>query len=79
MYIISCRYFKGKPEDSMLRLLILAVMLLSWNLGCANGGDYQAQSQNTPSMFDVPPSFYNYDPTMKQWFSPPYFDPYEMP
>ncbi len=24
----------------------------------------------------VPPSFYNYDPNLEYWFTPPYFDPY---
>ncbi len=24
----------------------------------------------------VPPSYYDYDPTMQQWYTPPYFDPY---
>ncbi len=24
----------------------------------------------------VPPSFYNYDPSLEYWFTPPYFDPY---
>ncbi len=24
----------------------------------------------------VPPSYYNYDPNLEYWFTPPYFDPY---
>ena len=29
-----------------------------------------------PGVTTVPPSWYNYDPIMEKWYTPPYFNPY---
>ena len=64
----------------MLRLLLATLALLSLSLGCAPGnGSHQSQESYTPSVSDVPPSFYDYDPTLRDWFTAPYWDPSEGP
>jgi len=59
----------------MLRLLAAAVVLLALSVGCANGRYYQTSEQYEPYITDVPPSFYDYDPTLRHWFTAPYWDP----
>jgi hypothetical protein len=54
-------------------LIVAWVGLMS---GCtAPGAQYQqsAASESYPSY--VPPSFYNDDPTLEYWFTPPYWNP----
>ena len=61
----------------MIRLLFAALALLDLSLGCAGGGYYQTQSSEeyVPYITDVPPSFYDNDPTLRHWFTAPYWDP----
>ena len=59
----------------MLRLLGVAVVLLTLNIGCANGKYYQTSEQYEPSISDVPPEFYDGDPTLRHWFTVPYWNP----
>ncbi|MDD2903102.1 MAG: hypothetical protein PHU44_11785 [Syntrophales bacterium] len=60
----------------MLRLLLATLVLLSLSLGCAAGsGTYQSQEEYTPYITDVDPSFYDYDPTLRDWYTAPYWDP----
>ncbi len=55
--------------------LLVAVALLS---GCADGGAYRGGSADT-NVSPLPPAFRNTDPALRQWYTAPYFDPYEMP
>jgi hypothetical protein len=57
-------------------LLLVPVMLLA---GCAAGGAYRGAASADTSVNTVPPSFYGNDPALRQWYTAPYFDPYEMP
>jgi hypothetical protein len=59
----------------MIRLLYAALALLALSIGCANSGYYQTTETYTPAITDVPPSFYDYDPTLRHWFTAPYWDP----
>ena len=55
--------------------MIVAAVLLSLSIGCATGRDYQTSEQYVPYITDVPPSFYDYDPALRHWFTAPYWDP----
>jgi hypothetical protein len=66
----------NKPWPSgWLLWLLVAVMLPA---GCA-GGTYQSPGSAGASINDVPPALQNTDPALRDWYTPPYFDPYEMP
>ena len=56
--------------------LLVVVMLLA---GCAAGGTYQGAGSAGASINNVPPALQNTDPALREWYSAPYFDPYEMP
>ncbi len=60
----------------MFRFLALAMALAAWSLGCA-AGEYRPQKPEMyyPSITDVDPSFYEGDPTLRHWFTAPYWDP----
>jgi hypothetical protein len=55
--------------------LLVPVVLLA---GCAPGA-YRGAASADAYNSDVPPALRGTDPTLRQWYSPPYFDPYEMP
>jgi len=59
---------------TMIRLLCGALALLALSLGCAPGY-YQTSDTYTSSVTDVDPSFYDYDPTLRHWFTAPYWSP----
>lgn len=48
--------------------------LLVLGPGCAPGY-YQTSEEYYPYITDVDPSFYDYDPTLRHWFTYPYWDP----
>jgi hypothetical protein len=56
--------------------LLVPVMLLA---GCAAGGDYRGAASADANISSVPPALRDTDPALRQWYSPPYFNPYEMP
>ena len=59
-------------------ILLLGLWLLLAG-GCAVSGASGRTTafQTSPySGMGVPPSFYNYDPALEYWFTPPYFNPY---
>jgi hypothetical protein len=57
--------------------LLVPVVLLA---GCAAGGGYYPGGAYTGAgTSDIPPVLRNTDPSLSQWYSPPYFNPYEMP
>jgi hypothetical protein len=65
----------------------VAVVVLLGMSGCAGGagggyytpsgsGSYYGYGAYNGSYIDeVPPSFYNNDPTLRQWFTAPYWNP----
>jgi hypothetical protein len=59
----------------MRKLLGVTMVLLLLSCGCAGGGYYQTSDQYVPYITDVPPSFYDGDPTLRHWFTAPYWDP----
>jgi hypothetical protein len=59
----------------MDRLLFAALVLLALNFGCATGQYSQTTDQYEPYITDVPPGFYNFDPTLRHWFTAPYWNP----
>lgn len=68
----------------MIRLLCAALALLAQSIGCATGGYYQGDYQSSDpyyqgSIGDVPPSFYDYDPTLRHWFTASYWNPNKIP
>jgi hypothetical protein len=57
-------------------MLLVPVMLLA---GCTAGETYGGGvSVGTPKR-DVPRALSDTDPSLRQWYTAPYFDPYEMP
>jgi len=59
----------------MLRFLGMALALLALVCGCASGQYYQASDRYEPYITDVPPEFYDNDPTLRHWFTAPYWNP----
>jgi hypothetical protein len=57
-------------------LLLVPVALLA---GCAAGKTYRGAESDFSYIYTVPPSFYGNDPALRQWYTAPYFIPYEMP
>jgi hypothetical protein len=60
----------------VLGLLLLVVVLLA---GCAAGGTYRGAESADAYSSPVPPAFRGTDPALRQWYTAPYFMPYEMP
>jgi hypothetical protein len=59
----------------MLKLLFAALALLALGLGCASPGYYQTREPYNSAITDVPPSFYDNDPTLRDWYTAPYWNP----
>ena len=60
----------------VLGLLLLApVVLLA---GCAPGA-YRGAASADAYISPLPPAFQGTDPALRQWYTAPYFMPYEMP
>ena len=57
-------------------LLLVPLMVLA---GCTAGETYRGGGSAPAYHRDIPPSLSDTDPALRQWYSPPYFDPYEMP
>lgn len=56
--------------------LLVAGMLLT---GCAAGGDSRGTEYSGASINNEPPALRGTPPALSQWYTPPYFDPYESP
>lgn len=61
----------------VLGLLLLVLMALL--AGCADGGTYRGAESTNTYIYTIPPAFYGNDPALRQWYTAPYFAPYEMP
>jgi hypothetical protein len=59
----------------MKRLLWVGVALLLLTGSCAPGGYQQRPAEPYPYISDVPPSFYDADPTLRDWYTFPYWNP----
>lgn len=59
----------------LLKLIGGGVAFLLLGVGCASGQYYQTSEQYEAYITDVPVSFYDYDPTLRHWFTAPYWDP----
>ena len=60
----------------MLRLFFAVLVLLVLNIGCAAPGYNQTPSEGyQSSISDLPPSFYDNDPALRDWFTAPYWNP----
>lgn len=59
----------------MKRLMGLALVLAVLGAGCAPPGYYQKPEEYYPYISDAPPSFYDYDPAMRHWYTMPYWNP----
>jgi hypothetical protein len=57
-------------------LLLVPVMLLA---GCTAEGTYRGGASTSSYSRDIPPALSGTDPALSQWYTAPYFDPYEMP
>ena len=59
-----------------MKTLILAV-LSGWllTLGCAASASPQRAEPYYPYISDLPPSYYDYDPALRGWFTAPYWNP----
>jgi hypothetical protein len=55
--------------------MLVVVALLS---GCADGGAYRNGSAD-PYVSPLPLAFRNTEPALRQWYTAPYFNPYESP
>jgi ABC-type oligopeptide transport system substrate-binding subunit len=55
-------------------LLVLAVLALL--AGCETGGARSGgETSYYPVISDVPPSFYNDNPSLRDWYTAPYWNP----
>jgi hypothetical protein len=61
----------------MKERIMLVLALLSLLAGCAAGAAYQPgrEAPYEPYISDVPPSFYNGNPALRDWYTAPYWDP----
>jgi hypothetical protein len=57
-------------------LLLVPVVLLS---GCAAGEANRGAGSADAYISPLPPALQNTAPDLRQWYTPPYFNPYEMP
>jgi hypothetical protein len=67
-----------RKRAKLMVLMALGVLLAT--SGCAGGyqGGYYTPEpygySKPQSISDVPPSFYNYDPTLRDWYTAPYWN-----
>jgi hypothetical protein len=47
--------------------------------GCAAGEGYRDTASTGAGISHVPPALRDTDPALRDWYAPPYFNPYEMP
>jgi hypothetical protein len=57
-------------------LLLVPVMLLA---GCTAGETYRSEVSAPAYHREIPRALSDTDPALRDWYTAPYFDPYEMP
>jgi hypothetical protein len=57
-------------------LLLVPLMLLA---GCTTGETYREGASAGAAKRDIPPALSDTNPALRQWYTAPYFNPYEMP
>jgi hypothetical protein len=57
-------------------LLLVPVVLLA---GCSAGEGYRGEAAAPAYHRDIPAALSNTDPALRDWYTAPYFNPYEMP
>jgi hypothetical protein len=57
-------------------LLLVPTMLLA---GCTAGEGYRGEVSAGSYNREIPRALSNTDPALRDWYTAPYFDPYEMP
>ena len=57
-------------------LLLVPVVLLA---GCIAEGAYRGAGSADAYISPLPPALQGTDPALGQWYTAPYFNPYEMP
>jgi len=57
-------------------LLLVTVLLLA---GCAAGGASRGSGSADAYISPIPRVFQGTDPALREWYTAPYFMPYEMP
>ncbi len=57
-------------------LLLVPVMFLT---GCIAGETYRSETSAPAYNRDIPRALSDTDPALRDWYTAPYFDPYEMP
>jgi hypothetical protein len=76
-------------EEGMKALICLILWIGLLVSGCASGGYYASPSSNAgyyggyygygsygnPYNTNVPPEFYDYDPSLSHWYTYPYWNP----
>jgi hypothetical protein len=63
----------------MKRWLWIMLATLALLPACAPSGYYPKTEANYPSVSNVPPAFYDYDPNLRQWYTVPYWNPEASP
>ncbi len=61
----------------VLGLLLLMPVVLP--AGCAAGGAYRGAGSADAYISPLPPALQGTDPALRDWYTAPYFNPYEMP
>jgi hypothetical protein len=59
----------------VLGLWVAAALLA----GCANGGTYRGAGSGGANNSYSAPALRDTDPALREWYTAPYFDPYEIP
>ena len=57
-------------------LLLVPVMLLA---GCTAGESYRSEASAPAYHREIPHALSDTDPALRDWYTAPYFNPYEMP
>jgi hypothetical protein len=59
----------------MQRFVYLGLAVLVLAAACAPAGYPRQPGEYYPHISDVPPSFYDNDPTLRHWYTYPYWNP----
>jgi hypothetical protein len=63
----------------MKSFIVVALGLFLGLAGCSAGGAYRGAGSTDAYISPLPPALQGTDPALRQWYTAPYFNPYEMP